>query len=64
VEGDAVGVEGDAVGVEGDAYLSPPQVWSPEKVDELLSRRVQQMRKQGTMLYERKRFIFEQLMGG
>lgn len=45
-------------------YLSPPQVWSPEKVDELLSRRVQQMRKQGTMLYERKRFIFEQLMGG
>ncbi|MEI2746765.1 MAG: hypothetical protein V9G22_15765 [Ottowia sp.] len=50
--------------MEGDAYLSPPQVWSPEKVDELLSRRVQQMRKQGTMLYERKRFIFEQLMGG
>jgi hypothetical protein len=43
-------------------YLSQPQVWSPEKIDALLSARVQKMRAKGALLNERKQFIFEQLM--
>jgi hypothetical protein len=45
-------------------YLSPPQVWSPEKIDALLSKRIQDMRKQGESLSQRKRFIFEHLVSG
>jgi len=44
-------------------YLSAPQVWSPEKIDERLSRRIQRMRMQGVPLHERKKHIFESLTG-
>jgi hypothetical protein len=46
------------------AYLSKPQVWTPEKIDALLSKRIQDMRKDGDKLSERKRFIFEHLVTG
>jgi hypothetical protein len=45
-------------------YLSQPQVWSPEKIDALLSKRIQEMRKEGVALSQRKRFIFEHLVSG
>lgn len=43
-------------------YLSHPDVWTPERVDALLSRRVQDMRKAGLLLSTRKRFIIDMLM--
>jgi len=46
------------------AYLSHPQVWSPEAIDERLSRRVQQMRATGVPLSARKKHIFETLTSG
>ena len=45
-------------------HLSPPRIWAPEKVDALLSQRIQRMRAQGSLLSQRKQFIFEQLLQG
>ena len=42
-------------------FLSYPQVWTPEAVDEKLSRRIQSMRQVGAPLYARKKLIYEAL---
>lgn len=44
-------------------FLSYPQVWSPEVVDEKLSRHIQNMRRVGAPLHARKNLIYEALTG-
>ena len=43
-------------------YLSKPKTWTPEQIDALLSKTIQDMRKKGTTLSERKRAIVTELL--